>query len=518
MIKFNDKNVNDMAYGDLNVPKAYYNGKVAYVKYVSGVTPEPSNQHPCFAVTSDISTYDGYKYDTVYDSKQKKWYMLNNLGEYEVYGVIGQGIDITTYAGKLTVDNGYEYEWDGNGWVEIGSTTLTEYPSYVIFDNGDNGTIDLGIPFSPSMRIQLKHMQTGFGGGAIIGDHSANDNDDFRIFGFSSSTLYFDYINNRGRSNFNKNVIYEWEIGDYYIKNLTDGSYLINQSSVNSSRTNNLYLYGQTHSSGIDSGYIYYVKIYDGEDLIRDFIPWVEDDVVGMKDIISYVFYPSEGDVRRSEETSQFYYIPKEYASIKEPSNNIEFDSMEEALKYECPWVGMTIYVGGVRYRFTEDNTWEELTAYVSVDLNDQWQESTHTQITTSTGDLDPDLYNFYESFSNFHKPSSMASMIIEIDGYDRFEIVVRNDSESNYDFVVVNNLDDLTMRSSWSTAWTVGEGIAKDGLCKWSNKGLSSPTMWHKVLFTNIPAGTHHIMVTYGKDSSSDNDPDKGYVAIPKS
>lgn len=149
----------------------------------------------------------------------------------------------------------------------------------------------------------------------------------------------------------------------------------------------------------------------------------------------------------------------------------------------------------------------------VTVDLNSQWQES------TSYGSLDPSQYNFYESFSNYHIADSMASLIIDVEGFDTFSFYVRDYSgfESNWDFLVVNNIDDLTLPSRWQTNWTEGKGLALDRYCKYTNIGKGSQTQWYEVTFNDIPAGSHKIMVTYGKDAGGDDEDDKGYVAIAK-
>lgn len=145
----------------------------------------------------------------------------------------------------------------------------------------------------------------------------------------------------------------------------------------------------------------------------------------------------------------------------------------------------------------------------VMVDLNNQWQES------TAYGDLEQSQYNFYESFSNYHSGNGKASLIIEIDGFYTFSFYVRNNSESDYDYVVVNHLDDLT-----SPRWqpSTGDCTAEQGCVYYTNKGKSSADQWYSVTFRDIPEGVHRILVTYGKDGSVDNEPDKGYVAIDKS
>ena len=135
-----------------------------------------------------------------------------------------------------------------------------------------------------------------------------------------------------------------------------------------------------------------------------------------------------------------------------------------------------------------------ECTKLYSVELNNgAWVTS------TSYGNLSDTSsnYEFYESTN--HSDNSSNSMIITINGYDTFTFKVRNYSETGYDYVYVNNLDDLTSTNAY-----------------YSNVNKSSPTEWNDVTFSNISAGEHQIKVTYRKDSSSSNYDDKGFVAIP--
>ena len=106
--------------------------------------------------------------------------------------------------------------------------------------------------------------------------------------------------------------------------------------------------------------------------------------------------------------------------------------------------------------------------------------------------------------------------MFITIGGYTSFTFKVRNysESESVYDYVVVNNLDDTTI-PSWQPS--VGSGTASSGKIYYTNKDKSSNTTWYDVTFNNLDGGEHIITVTYGKDSMFNDGDDRGYVAIPK-
>ena len=91
----------------------------------SGDTPTPTGQTPQFAVVQDIQSYTATTYNKVYSTTDNKWYMLNNLNQYEEYGVYdttGSSLsDYTYYDGKLVAVGTTEYQRSGNTWVEVGT-------------------------------------------------------------------------------------------------------------------------------------------------------------------------------------------------------------------------------------------------------------------------------------------------------------------------------------------------------------------------------------------------------------
>lgn len=189
--------------------------------------------------------------------------------------------------------------------------------------------------------------------------------------------------------------------------------------------------------------------------------------------------------------------------------NNREFASVADLEAYGYAWEGMTAYVVDTRYKYG-NGKWTEITEYFTVNLNSQWQNS------TSYGSLSSDTanYDFYESFGNYGVDNGKATMFITINGYASFTFKVRNYSEGYYDYVVVNNLDDTTV-PSWQPS--VGSGTASSGKVYYTNKDKSSSTTWYDVTFNDLDGGEHIITVTYGKDGSSSDSDDRGYVAIPK-
>ena len=189
--------------------------------------------------------------------------------------------------------------------------------------------------------------------------------------------------------------------------------------------------------------------------------------------------------------------------------NNREFSTVADMEAYTYAWEGMNANVGDTKYKY-KNGEWAEITEYFTVDINSQWKDS------TSYGSLSSDTanYDFYESFVNYNVNGGKATMFITINGYTSFTLKVRNYSENNFDYVVVNNLDDTTV-PSWQPS--VGSGTASSGKVYYTNRGKSSNKTWYDVTFNDLDRGEHIITVTYGKDGSGHSNDDRGYVAIPK-
>ena len=140
------------------------------------------------------------------------------------------------------------------------------------------------------------------------------------------------------------------------------------------------------------------------------------------------------------------------------------------------------------------------LDKYYTVDLNNQWQ--------TSSDIANPDSTSYdgvYESNSNYHVANGVATMSIQIVGYDSFKVLIRSNGESNYDYVMVGKIDAQPTTSDYQ-AYT--RGAATSG---------TAVSDYKEVTFTGLGQSEHTIYIAYRKDSSGDSGTDRGYVLIPK-
>ena len=170
----------------------------------------------------------------------------------------------------------------GDGvWYDIGETRLSgglvecgyEEIAYIYRDSSHKGFIsDLGVTLKDDTRIEVKLRPTSNGGGMIIGEvNPPNDNDDYRFFWYNTR-IYYDYGSDRLNSSLAINTDYVLEVGNYYIKNLKTGRYILQgnaKSGVATAHTRTLGLFGEEK----DYAWIYYIKVYEGDTLVKDFIP-----------------------------------------------------------------------------------------------------------------------------------------------------------------------------------------------------------------------------------------------------
>ena len=544
-IYFNNSSINDWYFSDDNIVKVYRNNAIVFYK-VSGGSPTPEYK-VCFAVVDDITQYTDREFEDVYDKTTKKWYKLNNLNQYEEYGAYGSGRSVTTYKGKLTIDEGYEYEWNGSEWVNLGEITGTTatLPNVPFTVNYNAANYDASTQTFAKTEGQLADTDVTISGGTLTaheGYVTVPTNSRGVISGYGD---YFNRTNstpnltiiskqrtegedchmfaNRGPS-FNFNWMYrpysdkltlhgDWEQGDIAVTTQPviesvriDSNRLAtyNNYTDNTSSTKSNFSYGSINGSvALFAGY----TDISGEWFVGDFY-WIYMSQTTLTDeqVQQVINYNEIGG--KSE-------YPKYYSEKSDPLNNLAFNTLEEAKTYaynNCVYDGMRATIDGNRYYFdsTNENAWVKLTEYFTVDLNSQWQNS------TSYGSLSSDTanYDFYESFGNYNVGGGKATMFITINGYASFTFKVRSSSESNYDYVVVNNLDDTTV-PSWQPS--VGSGTASSGKVYYTNKGNSSNITWYDVTFNNLDGGEHIITVTYGKDGSGHSNDDRGYVAIPK-
>lgn len=153
--------------------------------------------------------------------------------------------------------------------------------------------VDTGIQPITTTKIATKCSFSVDGGEVFIGATGLPDNNDFRIFRASGQYLYFDRGGGRLNNSLALNTVYELEFGNWYMK--------INGQTVQSGNAFNISLSSNTikvmPTTNADYGKIYYLKIYDGNVLVRDFIPVIRniDNKIGLYDKTTKQFFTNQG-------------------------------------------------------------------------------------------------------------------------------------------------------------------------------------------------------------------------------
>ena len=204
----------------------------------------------------------------------------SNLSTVNMYSIHPPHVGINVFTqGIITIPQEADLEeWKTNyQWRLYAGMIIkreSKETSFIYRDSSHKGFIsDLGVTLKDNTRIEIKLKPTSNGGGMIIGEvNPPNDDDDYRFFWYGGD-IYYDYGSDRKYSRLDINNDYVFEVGNYYIKNLTNGRYILQgnaKSGVATAHTRTLGLFGEVNN---DYAWIYYIKVYEGDTLVKDFIP-----------------------------------------------------------------------------------------------------------------------------------------------------------------------------------------------------------------------------------------------------
>lgn len=369
MIIKNNSEVRKIYFGTSPAPMFNYNGSKAFQHIVDEYVP------PVFTCPDVVQSIVGYEGDAkeVYAKDTKKWYMRNNLGNYEEYGILDEVQSLasaTFYEGKLVIFGNHEYESVGGNWVDLGAaqgtTKKIKSPSYIYNDSSHLFSIPVAYTGSTDTTFNMRVKPMTSGGGSILGDGVSDDSNDYRVFMYSGR-WYFDIVSSRingGSSYLNKDA--NIQFGNYYIKDLATGSNVVTGATQTYQRTNTmrLGLSSVTSSSGNDLFQLSALTMYHGDTLARDFIPAIDGNDICLYDKVSDAYFKSDngkmplsGGTITEVEVGTISY-PKDYDQKDAPEDNVTVESLDQI---ECPYEGMTAYVNGVKYTY-ENGEWIEHT------------------------------------------------------------------------------------------------------------------------------------------------------------
>lgn len=551
MIKYKNNTIFDWNFDTSNVIKVYRNNAIVFYK-VSGGSPTPEYK-VCFAVVDDITKYQETEFEDVYDKATKKWYKLNNLNQYEEYGAYGSGRSVTTYKGKLTIDEGYEYEWNGSEWVNLGEVTGTTatLPDVPFTVNYNAAKYDASTQTFAKTNGQLADTDVTISGGTLTA-HEGYVTVSSGSRGVISG--YGDYFNrtdstpnltiiskqrtegnnchmfaNRGPS-FNFNWMYRpysnrltlhgnWEQGEVSVTTQPviesvriDSNRLAtyNNYTDNTSSTKSNFSYNPINGSvALFAGY----TDSSGEWFVGDFY-WIYMSQTTLTDEqVQQVINYNEIGGEKSE-------YPKYYSEKSDPLNDLAFNTLDEAKTYahnNCVYDGMRATIDGNRYYFdsTNANGWVKVTEYYTVE--DVTPDGASGWTISGSSTYNPDS-SYYDDFDLETTSTSSTYKIakVTIYGYDHFTYYLRSSGYSSINYVVATNVDEIqtppsTMSYNSQSVITNTYGFKK------SPKSAVNLSNYRRVTYNNLDKTVEHTFYVYFEGSTYSSYVSNATILIPK-
>lgn len=452
-------------------------------------------------IVSDITTSEvPANINKVFDKSTSKWYIRNDQGAFEEYGVYADTLDTTTYLGKLAVIDQREYEWNGTEWVDLGE--WVEQVNYLETNATYTGCFNLGfypvLNSSNQTKMQVKFLVAGQspGGDIICGTQSASDTNDWRFFyGGNSSTFYYDLGSGRMSWGLPFNTIHEFEFGNYYVKDLVTSTTVQSGSAQSANPSAPFYVFNK--NGGRDYVRIYYFKYWnESGSLVYDLIPAQNNGVFCFKNKVDNTFImPTRGTLTAGYASSK----PKEYETIPAPALIVNTNTYNEILQGEYT-IGQQVSMGkSVTYSIAANRKLETPPAYCDItNEHGRWVVSSVVK----------DGYDVYQSNDSYNIDTAFDYIKVQFNEIPDFTFLYGSYAESNYDYTVVFNLDVEINVSTNPRNITTNVAYSSKGQSSWNAPNIQGQ-------FVN-DGGVHFFYVGYGKDGSTHSNNDRGYIAIP--
>ena len=430
---------------------------------------------------------------------------------------------VTTYKGKLTIDGDYEYEWNGNSWNNLGEITgSSKTNNFTIEDIGESGDTS---NFSDGDYVVISFK-----------NHNNPKEPQYMMSYYTDGTYNRagNFSANTGSNTITPSTIIDaavWKLegtataNTYYIKNVNTGEYFGYQ---NTATTNSFYLVDESQKAPIllddYDGAIGLIEMkqlagsyFGGYGLNQLYgytyqLNWLNNDSGSESD-----FYTDDGHALYTmyKVNNGAVDYPKYYADKSEPENYVTFDTMEEALAYECPWVGMVAFIDGERYTFDSTNTWVKVLEYYKVEDVTPNAASGWTITQSATYNPNSSYYDDFDlettSTSNSYKVAKVT-----IFGYEDFTYYLRTSGYSSDNFVVATNVDEL---STDPTSISYNDPRAITNTFSWNKAPKSAVNLsnYRRVTYNNLDKNVEHTfyVIFYGR--TRNNVVGNATILIPK-
>ena len=549
MIYYNSNTINDWNFGDDNIIKVYRNNAIVFYKFDS----ETQEFKVCYAVVADITQYTDREFEDVYNLADEKWYKLNNLNQYEEYGIYGEGRNITYYDGKLTVDDGYEYEYSRDSWVNVGEISgSSRVPSgyveltyaqtvkqTVASSSGFTVPIDLEQDYKYMFEFTpLQWESYGNYYGVLFGGNEGdsnfpkcglykfdngwgtmwyrnciafwNYNLESRGSGGASGKYRF-YDDTRAKVTLHLHNYDPSQGADVTVEN--EGYEALAATSTKKERnaytvTTGVYNYPMFSTIEKDNQTTAYVKFHNlkvetsGGTPVYEYVPCKResDNKVGLYDVVNNAFYAPDFLLNAGDEAGGVTY-PMYYDEKQDPLDNLTFNTMEDAVDYaynNCVYDGMKAIINGDRYYFdsTDENGWVKILEYYKVEDVTPNQASGWTISGSSTYNPDSSYYDDFDLQTSWTSYETKIAKVT-IYGYDHFTYYLRTTGRTNYCYVVATNVDEIQTPPS-TMSYNSSSAITNTYYWNKSPKSAVNLSNYRRVTYNNLDKTVEHTFYVY--------------------
>jgi len=135
--------------------------------------------------------------------------------------------------------------------------------------------IDTLITPDSNTKIQVKLMNKEVSGNVILGYYIDSDTSDYRLFNYNNK-IYFDVYSQRVTGvadSLRAGFVYNFELGNNYVKNLDTGTTLLSGTVITFTGLSTIRINNALGINNNSKNRIYYLKLYNGDNVVRDFIP-----------------------------------------------------------------------------------------------------------------------------------------------------------------------------------------------------------------------------------------------------
>lgn len=517
-IKIGNNSISSIKLGTADVSAVYLGTVKVYPVYSSGQTP-------CYAVVSNISQYSETEFVDVYNLADDKWYKLNNLNQYEKYGVYDttNRYNATYYDGKLVINDGYEYLSSGSSWYNVGAVSgssrlpqgYTEL-EYIQSNSTSSKTfIKLDYNANNNTRVvaDMQRMLGASGNPRLFGCGWWNQLG-YQI-NIENGKYYYKFGNNSGWYQTTASADYDRHIFDFN----NNGQFYVDSTLVETLPTTSFtctdsfgvmgYLRnGSSYDANEEFyGKMYSFKLYESGTLLYDLVPAKRDsdDVIGVYDLVNNTFYGPYVNgpfVAGPEEGGTTY--PMYYDEKADPPDDVVFATMADAESYQCPWVGMTGIISNTDYIFDENYDWVTKYQWVTVsgeylcvgndkytkeekqqrNVDDTWSNTGVYQSGTLIEADSPDCQKFTGKWIGYYSDSTAYSAACNSTTSAITKYEVRSGNYTAYTKVIigdcVSSIREAFQQCTSMTEVEIGSGVTTDLYYSFEDCSALTSVTWY--------------------------------------